>query len=50
VVSVRMHTVGLYEGTPTAADIRFTRVWARSSSGLLQVVAGHTSLVAPAPD
>ena len=32
VVSVLMHIVGSYEGTPVEQDIRFTRVWAISTS------------------
>lgn len=49
VVSVLMHTVGLYEGTASEANIRFTRVWAPSAAGPLQIVAGHTSTVVDAP-
>jgi hypothetical protein len=43
VVSVLMHIVGSYEGTPVEQDIRFTRVWAISTSGSIQIIAGHTS-------
>jgi hypothetical protein len=43
VVSVLMHLLGTYGGTPFDQNIRFTRVWTISSSGLLQIVAGHTS-------
>jgi Domain of unknown function (DUF4440) len=43
VVSVLMHLLGTYGGTPFDQNIRFTRVWAISSSGSLQIVAGHTS-------
>jgi ketosteroid isomerase-like protein len=43
VVSALMHLLGNYGGTPFDQNIRFTRVWAISSSGSLQIVAGHTS-------
>lgn len=46
IVSVRMHIAGSYEGTEMAGDFRFTRVWAISSAGSLQIVAGHASMVA----
>ena len=48
VVSVLMHIVGSYEGTPVVEqDIRFTRVWAISISGSIQIIAGHTSAIPP---
>jgi hypothetical protein len=47
VVSVLMHIIGSYEGTPVAQDIRFTRVWAISTTGSLQIIAGHTSAISP---
>jgi hypothetical protein len=47
VVSVLMHIVGSYEGTPVEQDIRFTRVWAISTSGSIQIIAGHTSAIPP---
>jgi hypothetical protein len=47
VVSVLMHIVGSYEGTPVEQDIRFTRVWAISTTGSIQIIAGHTSAIAP---
>lgn len=43
VVSVLMHLLGTYDGIPFDQNIRFTRVWAISSSGSLQIIAGHTS-------
>ena len=43
VVSVLMHLVGTYDGVPIDQHIRYTRVWAVSSSGKLQIVAGHMS-------
>ena len=46
VVSVQMHLVGSYDGTPIDQHIRFTRVWAVSSAGAWQIVAGHASVVA----
>jgi hypothetical protein len=47
VVSVLMHILGSYEGTPVEQDIRFTRVWAISTSGSIQIIAGHTSAIPP---
>jgi Domain of unknown function (DUF4440) len=47
IVSVLMHIVGSYEGTPVEQDIRFTRVWAISTSGSIQIIAGHTSAIVP---
>lgn len=47
VVSVLMHIVGSYQGTPVEQDIRFTRVWAISTTGSIQIIAGHTSEIAP---
>jgi hypothetical protein len=47
VVSVLMHIVGSYEGTPVEQDIRFTRVWAVSGIGSIQIIAGHTSAIPP---
>jgi hypothetical protein len=45
VVSVLMHIVGSYEGTPVEQNIRFTRVWSISTSGSIQIIAGHTSAI-----
>jgi Domain of unknown function (DUF4440) len=45
IVSVRMHILGSYEGTAMEGDFRFTRVWAVSSAGLLQIVAGHVGTI-----
>jgi hypothetical protein len=47
VVSVLMHILGSYEGTPVEQNIRFTRVWAISTSGSIQIIAGHTSAIPP---
>jgi hypothetical protein len=47
VVSVLMYILGSYEGTPVEQDIRFTRVWAISTSGSIQIIAGHTSAIPP---
>ncbi len=47
VVSVLMHILGSYECTPVEQDIRFTRVWAISTSGSIQIIAGHTSAIPP---
>jgi hypothetical protein len=46
VVSVKMHISGSYEGTEMDGDFRFTRVWAISSTGSLQIIAGHVGMVA----
>ena len=46
VVSVQMHLVGSYGGQTVDERIRYTRVWALSSSGALHIVAGHASVVA----
>jgi hypothetical protein len=45
VVSVKMHILGRYEGAEIDDLYRFTRVWAVSSAGLLQVIAGHVCVV-----
>jgi hypothetical protein len=47
IVSVMMHILGSYKGTPVEQNIRFTRVWAVSSSGSIQIIAGHTSAIPP---
>lgn len=46
VVSVLMHLLGDYDGTAMDQHMRFTRVWAPSSTDQLQIVAGHASVVA----
>jgi len=46
IVSVRVHLVGSYAGTPSEADFRFTRIWRRSPAGSWQIIAGHASIVA----
>jgi Domain of unknown function (DUF4440) len=45
VVSVKMHILGSYEGAKIDQRYRFTRVWAVSSAGSLQVIAGHVCMV-----
>ncbi|MEM8544832.1 MAG: nuclear transport factor 2 family protein [Cyanobacteria bacterium P01_H01_bin.119] len=45
VVSVQMHLIGHYGDAPIDQQMRFTRVWATSSEGRIQVVAGHASLI-----
>jgi Domain of unknown function (DUF4440) len=45
VVSVKMHILGNYEGTAIDQQYRFTRVWAISTTGTLQIVAGHVGVV-----
>lgn len=46
IVSVEMHLIGSYAGSAINDRIRYTRVWALSSAGSLQIVAGHASAVA----
>lgn len=43
VVSVLMHLIGTYDGTPIDQYMRYTRVWAPTPDGALQIVAGHMS-------
>lgn len=43
VVSVLMHLVGTYDGTPIDQHMRYTRVWEIMSDGSLQITAGHMS-------
>ncbi|MEM7770132.1 MAG: hypothetical protein AAGA75_15895 [Cyanobacteria bacterium P01_E01_bin.6] len=45
IVSVQMHLLGSYDETPVDANIHYTRVWAMSSAGSLQMIAGHASVV-----
>lgn len=45
VVSVLMHILSSYEGTEIDQNFRFTRIWSVSSTGSLQIVAGHVSVV-----
>ncbi len=46
VVSVKIHIIGSYAGEEVDQSFRFTRVWAVSSVGTLQIVAGHVGMVA----
>src|SRR3954453_21451616 len=48
VVSTLLHLVGSYDGQPIDQQVRYTRVWALTGAGALQVVAGHMSAVPPA--
>lgn len=45
IVNVKARLEGCYAGTSSAADFRFTRIWAPSSGGDWQVVAGHSCVV-----
>jgi hypothetical protein len=45
VVSVKMHILGSFEEAKIDQHYRFTRVWSVSSTGSLQVIAGHVSIV-----
>ena len=48
VVSTLLQLVGHYDGQPIDQQMRYTRVWAVTGVGALQVVAGHMSAVPPA--
>jgi hypothetical protein len=45
VVSVRMKLSGVYDGSPFAGNLRYTRVWCLSQIEALQIIAGHGSAV-----
>src|SRR5438105_1561279 len=45
VVSVLVRLIGTYEGNEIDDRIRYTRVWALSPEGSLQLIAGHASAV-----
>lgn len=45
IVSVLMHLLGAYEGTPIDFSIRYTRIWATAANGSMQIVAGHASAI-----
>lgn len=47
VVSVLMRLLGTYESRPIDLSIRYTRVWAASPNGAMQIVAGHASAIMP---
>lgn len=47
VVSVLMHLVGIYESKPIDLSIRYTRVWAVTPNGSMQIVTGHASAIPP---
>lgn len=47
IVSVLMHLVGTYEGTPVDQQIRYTRIWLILPDGSIQLIAGHMSEVPP---
>jgi hypothetical protein len=47
VVSVLMHLVGIYEGTPIDQNMRYTRIWSIAPNGSLQIIAGHMSEIKP---
>ena len=49
IVSVQMHLLGSYEATAIDVRIRCTRVWSKSSTGSIQFVAGHSSVVSAMP-
>jgi ketosteroid isomerase-like protein len=46
IVSVRMHLSGSYEGTEFEGDFRYTRIWAVSSEGTWQIIAGQATAMA----
>ncbi|BAU66966.1 hypothetical protein STA3757_43720 [Stanieria sp. NIES-3757] len=45
IVLARVYIVGTYNGVPSEADLRFTRVWVPTSNGW-QVIVAHSSVVA----
>ncbi len=45
VVSVKAHLLGAFHAEAFENDIRFTRVWSRSSNASWQVIAAHASIV-----
>jgi ketosteroid isomerase-like protein len=45
IVSVRVHISAVFGGANAEGDYRFTRIWALSSAGTWQVIAGHASEV-----
>jgi hypothetical protein len=49
VVSVKIHILGSYAGAEIDELYRFTRVWTVSSSGTLQIIAGHVGVVMAVP-
>ena len=46
IVSVKMQLTGSYDSMPVSGNFRFTRVWAQSSPGTWQIIAGHSGIVA----
>ena len=40
-------SLGTYDGSAVDQQIRYTRMWAISSEGTWQIVAGHARAVAP---
>lgn len=44
-VSVRVHLTGIYGETSFEEDLRFTRLWQRSTQGTWQIIVGHSSVV-----
>lgn len=45
VVSVQAHVSGSFNGEASESNIRFTRVWSKTSNGYWQVIVGHSSIV-----
>lgn len=45
IVSLKSEIKGLFNGQRSDGVFRFTRVWAKTSSGFWRVVAGHSSLI-----
>lgn len=43
VISVLLHLIGSFDGTPIDQRIRYTRIWAQMPDGAIQLVAGHMS-------
>ena len=45
IVSTHAHISGIYKGTPTSGNFRFTRVWQKETA-VWQVTAGHSNMIA----
>jgi ketosteroid isomerase-like protein len=45
IVSLKSEIKGLFNGERADGTFRFTRVWAKTSSGFWRVVAGHSSVI-----
>lgn len=44
IVTVKVHILGSFAGVSSESDFRFTRVWARSSNNLWQIITAHSCI------